>query len=82
MIILWEGNVYVEFVADIAVFELRLKARDELAGAKLQAVLFRLAAVERNAVDAALKIEHQRVAVLRSAVCDIDLAGVSVLHGL
>ena len=64
MVILRESNVYVEFVADIAVFELRLKARNELTGAKLQTVLLRLAAIEGDAVDAAFKIEHQRVAVL------------------
>lgn len=58
MVILREGDVYVKLVADIAVFELRLKARDELTGTKLKAVFLRLTAVKRNPVNAAFKVER------------------------
>ena len=58
---------------------LLLKARDELAGAEVEREVFALAALERNAVLEAFKVDQSGVAVLGSSF-NVGQTGVSLSH--
>ena len=51
MVLLGEGNVYVELLTDLVTGDLLLKAGDEGAGAKLQVVVLALAAFKSDTVN-------------------------------
>ena len=76
MVILREGHFDVESIARAVSDDLILKARDEAAGAKLQRIVLALAAVKRDAVDAAVEIDLHGVSVLGCAVGDCHQAGI------
>ena len=81
VVFLGEFNVDVELVARLMADDLLLKAGDEGAAAERQRVVLRLAALERGAVDKALKVDVGNVAVLGRAITG-QHAGVAVLHAL
>ena len=79
-IFLREGNVDFKLLARIVADHLLLKARDELVGAERQVVILALAALEGDAVDKALEIDHSHIAVLCSTILHTDVTGVALAH--
>ena len=76
-----EGHVDVELLASGVADDLILEAGDEGAAAQGQAVVLSLAALECNAIDEALEVDIDDVAVLSSALTG-QLTGVALLHTL
>ena len=68
LIILREGYGDIELFAGGVADNLLLKARDKLAGAKIQRVVLRLAAFKGNAVYETFKIDDSRVAELSRTI--------------
>ena len=76
-----EGDVDVELFASRVADDLILEAGDEGAAAQGQAVVLSLAALECNAIDEALEVDINDVAVLSSALTG-QLTGIALLHTL
>lgn len=64
LVLLGEGHLDGDVIARLGADELGFKARNELIGAEGKLEAFALAAVERNAVDAAEEVDQHLVAVL------------------
>ena len=79
VVVLGERNLDGLLVAGLRADELILEAGDERAGAEVEVVLLRLAALKRLAVDKALEVDGDGVAVLRFALDGLD-AGVALGH--
>jgi len=79
LIILRELDVDFERVLGLVADDLILKARNELAGAERQAVIFALAAFKRFAVHKAFKIHHGDVVFFGCAVFHGDHTGIALL---
>ena len=82
VILLGEGNVYVELLIDGLANDLILKAGNEVTRADLEGLLFCCAACKSNAVAVSCIVKNYCVAVFNSSVSDLDLAGVSLANGL
>ena len=81
-VILGEGNVYVELVADVLSDNLILKAGDKLTGSEYERMALSLSAVKSLAVSKALEINYNGIAVCRRAVFYRYHAGVALRHGV
>jgi len=77
MVILREGHVDVELLAEPMSGDLFLKARDERVGAELEVIILVLAAFEGDAVFVSVVIERHMVARLRGPVLHVDKPGVA-----
>ena len=81
LVLLGELDVDVELLAGLVADDLLLKAGDEGAGAQHQRVVLSLAALESNAVNEALEVDVNGVAVLGSTLTGQQTA-IAVLHAL
>ena len=82
VVVLGEGDVHVELVAHAVAHHLVLKAGDELAGAQGQLVVVGLAAAKLLAVQVAVEIDGDDVAVLSGAALYGNHAGVALAHAV
>ena len=82
VVLLREGDVHIEFLADLMTDHALLEAGDELVGTELQGVFLRLAALEGNAVAEAFIVKYNAVAHLSGSVVDVDASGVALLKML
>ena len=82
LILLGELDVDIEFVAGVVADDLLLKAGDEVAGAELEVIFLRLAALERFAVAEALEVDDDGVAVLSGTILDGDHTAVALTNAV
>ena len=71
-VVLREGDIHIELLADIVTDNALLEARDELTGAEAQRISLALAAFKRFIVDEALEVDRCLIAHLSSSALDID----------
>ena len=81
LVLLGELDVDVELLAGLVANDLLLEAGDEGAGAQHQRVVLSLAALESDAVNEALEVDVNGVAVLGSTLTGQQTA-IAVLHAL
>ena len=82
LILLGELDVDIELVAGVVADDLLLKAGDEVAGAELEVIFLRLAALERLAVAEALEVDDNGVAVLCGTILNGDHAAVALTNAV
>ena len=80
-VLLGEGDVQILLIAGLQANQLLLKTGNKAAGTQLQAVVLALAALESNAIQEALEIDHDGIAVL-SLTLNGHQTGVALLHTL
>ena len=81
-VILGEGYVYVELIADAVTDDLLLEAGDECAGAELERIILALAAVELFIVNITVKVNLNGVAHFCCAVGNVYKTCVSLSYAL
>ena len=79
-VLLREGNIDIEFVADILAYYLILKAGDKLTRTEYQRMSLSLAAVKCLTVRKALKIYNNGIAVLCGSVFNGYHTGIAFRH--
>ena len=81
MILLWEGYVYIHFLANLGTYQLILKAWDKAVGTDLQRIILALAASKSLAINKALEIQSNEIILCNSsAFLSLNHISLTVQH--